>query len=192
MTNEQATDLVRGLLAAYPQGEKISRDTAAIYAADLATYDYEEARAAVSAARRESEYFPTIAAIVSQIVKLRSAHLPDWTGAWEMVLKYEGEQRRWRDDVARAERELDGAEYEKWIAAGQPSLIGKLASPPAEVMRALEMIGGLTEVRITDNIGVLRAHFRDAYKSVLGQHDAAIRREGIGEPRRLELEVGSR
>lgn len=187
MTADQATELVRALVAAFPQGERISPETIAIYGAQLSRYDYQETREAISRVCATARFFPTIAEIIDQIVMQRMDVLPDATAAWELVLGWSTALRNWRIENKRAEDKLPTEEYEAWVQSGSPDLVPRPPRLPYEVMRALEYIGGLSEIRYSENLPVLRAQFRDAYKTILTKTEQKIRLDGIAANELIEL-----
>lgn len=191
MTTAQAERLVKKLILAYPSGQRVEPETAAIYAALLSQFDHDEANAAVTKVCMTEQFFPTVAVVVDVIVAGRMAHLPEPMGAWELVMRWEGELRQWDRATEREERSLEDDEYARWIERGRPPLVPKPQEPPAAVTRALEIVGGISAIRLADNISVLRAHFRDAYAGVVREHEREVRSLlQIGTPARLELLPG--
>lgn len=189
MTSEQAERLVKKLILVYPQGQRIEPETAAIYAALLSRFEYDEANAAIINVCETEKFFPAVAVIIDAIVAARVTHLPNPMAAWELVLQWEGDMRQWRLSVEREERELTNAEWDEWQERGRPALVPKPQQPPDAAVRALKMVGGVDALRHadTDNIGVMRAHFRDAYLGLIQELEREARAAVTG-PRRLELQ----
>lgn len=100
MTNDQAIELVAGLVAAY-QHVRVEPETVAIYVEDVRELDYGLARRAIEAVRRESEYFPTIAAIRKQAALL-DLNAPSLAVAFAQALNQDASSRH--PLVARARR----------------------------------------------------------------------------------------
>lgn len=188
MRDDQAAALVDVLRYSYPTGEKMSAEAAAMYAYQLSAYDYEETKAAIRRIIATNVHFPAIAEIVEQIVA-EQLDLPEPMLAWQQVMLYEGEMRQWTRDSEREERLLSDAEYDTWEARGRPPLVPSPARPAPEVMLAVNVIGGLDRIRTADNIDIVRAHFRDAYKELLRLRENEMRQQ-IAAPATRALTMG--
>lgn len=95
MTPQQAGELVKRLLAAYPtQRQKMTpTDLGAmtvVYTAGLIDLDFELARAAVDRAVKVAEWIPTIAKIRAEAVELTSGSARSGEEAWGDVLRQVG------------------------------------------------------------------------------------------------------
>ena len=84
MTGQEVKQIVRLILAGHPYGEKIGRDTSAVYALHLQRFEFDETRLAVLAVQERSTHFPTIAELVDEIIAIRVG-APGWATAWEQV-----------------------------------------------------------------------------------------------------------
>lgn len=177
MTNREATELVEVLKLGHPKGVDMSPETAAIYATDLARFDYEEALAALGEVRRTNKFMPTIADIVNEIMACRMSAYPEWPEAWLLVNNFAKAMRDWRRDNARAEGELTSGEYDEWAAIGSPPLVSRPGPLPTIITDTLDVLGGLTALSEADNVAVMRAHFRDIYEIERRKRAEVERRE---------------
>jgi hypothetical protein len=177
VTKQQAHELVEVLVASYPRDE-ITNETKLVYISDLMDLDYETAKAALDAVRRRYDRFPPLAGIWREVERKRMAHFPDVVVAWEQVQSYAFAIVTWRREQEHLENQLSTTHYEKWLGEGRPPLSVKPDSPLPEILEAMEYIGGVNAIRAADdeNLSILRAQFRDAYKTILERRrDATVR-----------------
>lgn len=160
MTQQEAAALVAVLKAAYPR-QPIELETVRVYGQMLADLEYEDVERAAREHMAASPYFPAISELRERAT--RPAGLLDADQAWAEVRTAVG---RWGRD-----REP------QW--------------PTPQVAVAVTAIGWQHICNTPeDQLGTLRAQFRDAYKAAAGR---AVREANVGrlEAHRAELALAA-
>lgn len=141
MTLEQATKLVMTAAAAFPYvQEKDLYPTARLWAELLSDIDYETALKALKIVLSRSKHFPSVAEIREAAVELGTGDMPTPMEAW--------------DQVTSAIRRYGYYEQERALESLHPI-----------VRRAAEIVGW-RELCYSEEIDIIRAHFRDAYTAL--------------------------
>lgn len=161
MNPEQIANLVGLAIAAYPNMQnKLAGPIAEVWRMTLADLSYDVARQALAAHIATSRFFPTVADIREQAVRLTQPRALDWLEAWGLVM----------DAVRR-----HGSYHEQ----------AALASLPADVAETARRIGW-REICLCEEPGVVRGQFRMAWETVAKRHaELAV----LPEPLRAQLEA---
>lgn len=148
MTAEEAKGLVAKLMLAYPR-QTLAASAVTLYADKLVPLPFEIGALAIDIATATYAYFPNLGELL-RVVSQVAIGAPDPMEAWEQAAGY--------SQVVQAgyDRERD-AELHKQVQAMRHPL----------VVRAMHAVGGSYAIRTSDNVGVIRAHFLQAYREVL-------------------------
>jgi hypothetical protein len=185
-------ELVAVLKAAFPR-QPVEPETVKVYANFLVDLDVDAATAAAKRLVATSRFFPTIAELREAAAETELG-LPNEVEAWDMVNRFvfhqgdrvpcpAGCDDGWADrdgDVVCPDCHGYG-----WVEERPPPLHPVLR-------QALDFIGGSWGLRATGHSAVLRAQFRDAYRTLRPQAVRGVAIESLvldGGPKPPELEA---
>lgn len=171
MTGQETAKILAVLKAAFPR-QVVELETVKVYASFLADLEWDVAEAAVRQLVSRSRFFPTIAEI-REAVSEQLCNLPSEVAAWEQAIAFVRAPR----PTVRCPLACDDGILGDGTCPGCQGN-GTISQPPPplqpEVQRALDFIGGTWTVRQGDNLSVLRAQFRDAYRSIRAETVTAV------------------
>lgn len=140
MTDEQVCKVLAVLTTAYPSAN-IPENTVELYMEMLIVHDYLLTKQAVYRLLKTSKFFPTIAEIEEAIEKTTVQDIPDVEQAWLDVQKT-----------------MSKTGYFESPKFSHPAI--------AEAVRCI----GWDNIRMSENIGVERAHFFKLYDTIKNRH----------------------
>lgn len=164
MTATQAGELVALVRAAFPR-ERVEQETYKLYARFLLDLEYQPARAAVTRLLCRSRFFPSIAELRAEVAEV-ALGLPGELEAFRLAEAH----ALWRPEYAPCPR-CDGVgllgEAREQVCSDchgdGRAITNRPDALPAPVRAAFEYVGGRAGF-VDGEPGVVRAHFRDAYR----------------------------